>query len=224
MMERDTSVEDAKKAQMHSLYSRTEQRIARLFEKNQGLLGTWKDNGNRETNAPTTVQEKDTNIPSPPKRAARAIADDDYGDDDEDEEQAQQDTQPMPISPLQNKSAPTFRFNDGPLTPLLGPPLSRHSTITSSSGQAKTSEEARKQLEQEKKAAEDAARQSIQTRFYTLENDRDAMLEQQKLDELDRQVEAEAAGEEAVAAKENENTGAGPVSYTHLTLPTKRIV
>jgi len=211
MLERDTSVEDAKKAQMHSLYSRTEQRIARLFEKNHSLLGTWKDDGSGETNGPSNVQEKETNIPpTPPKRAARAIADDDYGDDDEDEEDAQQDTQAAPVSPLQSKSAPTFRFNDGPLTPLLGPSPSRYPTTASSGGQTKTSEEARKQLEEEKKAAEDAARQSIQTRFYTLENDRDAMLEQQKLDELDRQVEAEAAGEEAAAAKENENTGAGP--------------
>jgi transcriptional activator SPT7 len=46
----------------------------------------------------------------------------------------------------------------------------------------------------DKKATEDAAKRSFHTLFYTLENDRDAMLEQQKLEESDRQVDAEMSG------------------------------
>ena len=47
--------------------------------------------------------------------------------------------------------------------------------------------------------AEDAAKSSFNTLCSTLESDRDAMLEQQKLDELDRQVEIETSGASATA-------------------------
>ncbi len=77
--------------------------------------------------------------------------------------------------------------------------LSASSTPASAKGAApstavKTTEEARKRLEEDKKATEDAAKRSFHTVFYTLENDKDAMLEQRKLEESERQVDIEMGG------------------------------
>ena len=65
----------------------------------------------------------------------------------------------------------------------------------------------RKKLEEAKKAVEDAAKRTFHTMFFTLESDRDAMLEQQKLDELDRQVETELGDN---TAKVNEAPNSQP--------------
>lgn len=136
-----------------------------------------------------------------PKKAARAIDEDDYGDDEDDE-----DEDDAHASPLLAKSA-LHRAAFTPTTPSIRiPPLthkpSHDRTGTPSSDQVKSSDDVRKQLQQDKQAAEDAAKKSFQTLFYTLESDRDTMLEQQKLDELDRQVEQETSGA-PVAAPSN---------------------
>ncbi|KAA8622513.1 Transcriptional activator spt7 [Pyrenophora tritici-repentis] len=101
-------------------------------------------------------------------------------------------------------------------------------TGTPSSDVVKTSDDVRKKLQQDKKAAEDAAKRTFHTLFYTLESDRDAMLEQQKLDELDRQVEIETSGAPAnaptngvVAAPQQgtlstTNLGASSLTLKHL--------
>lgn len=126
--------------------------------------------------------------PPPPKRPARTIDEDDYGDDDNDDEEEGDDqhTQPpLAASPFNSKQT---------ASPSQKPTITRTSTSSLSSDQAKSTEDVRKKLEQDKKAAEDAARKSFHIMFYTLEADRDAMMEQQKLDELDRQVENEMSG------------------------------
>ena len=130
-----------------------------------------------------------------PKKPTRTINEDDYGDDDDDEEE--DDTR---TSPLLAKSAPNGISAAAIDTPSLRIPSSSKGsaterTSTPSSDQLKSSDDVRKQLQQDKAAAEEAAKQSFHTLFYTLENDRDAMLEQQKLDELDRQVETEMSGQ-----------------------------
>ncbi|KAL6150143.1 Transcriptional activator spt7 [Exserohilum turcicum] len=141
-----------------------------------------------------------------PKKPARAIDEDDYGDDDDDEED-EDDTR---TSPLHSKSAingtaAAAATAAPPSTPSLlrVPSTSNKSghdrTGTPSSDHTKSSDDVRKKLQQDKKAAEDAAKRSFHTLFYSLESDRDAMLEQQKLDELDRQVEAETSGASANA-------------------------
>jgi transcriptional activator SPT7 len=136
-----------------------------------------------------------------PKKAARAIDEDDYGDDEDDE-----DEDDAHASPLLAKSA-LHRAAFTPTTPSIRiPPLTHKPSLdrtgTPSSDQVKSSDDVRKQLQQDKQAAEDAAKKSFQTLFYTLESDRDTMLEQQKLDELDRQVEQETSGA-PVAAPSN---------------------
>lgn len=156
-----------------------------------------------------------------PKKAARAIDEDDYGDDDEDDDDDDDDD--TRTSPLLAKSA-LNRVAAAPATPSIRtpplPPKSNHErTSTPSSEQAKSSDDVRKQLQQDKQAAEDAAKQSFHTLFYTLESDRDAMLEQQKLDDLDRQVEQETSGASAGAPANGTAVAApqqGTLSTTNL--------
>ena len=153
--------------------------------------------------------------PPPPTKAARQI-DDDYGDDEDEEEEEQEEedeeaeeeaaaaapgeketpvkAKPKPAMP-NGLSAPAVRSP----VPSSKPGITRVSSTNSSGEQAKSSEDVRKQLEESKKAAADAARRSFQAMFYTWENDRDAMLEQHKLDELDREVENEVVGPSAAA-------------------------
>ncbi|KIH89083.1 transcriptional activator SPT7 [Sporothrix brasiliensis 5110] len=57
--------------------------------------------------------------------------------------------------------------------------------------QVKSSEDVRKELEEARNATEEAARRSFFTIFHTLENDRTAMLEQQQLEESEKQIQAE---------------------------------
>ena len=144
-----------------------------------------------------------------PKKPARQIDEDDYGDDeDEDEDDSSKET------PLKAKGKATLpnglsshlavRSPVGPTKP----PTSR-SVTSAPAEQAKNAEDVRKQLEEDKKAAADAAKKSFQSMFYTFENDRDAMVEQQKLDELDREVENEISGGANGNQNAQQNTSAG---------------
>lgn len=130
-----------------------------------------------------------------PKKPTRAIDEDDYGDDEDGDEE--DDTRTSPLLSKSASNAITGAAIDTPslrITSLSTKPgIERISTP--SSEQTKSSDDVRKRLQQDKKAAEDAAKRSFNTLFYTLESDRDAMLEQQKLDELDRQVETEMSGQ-----------------------------
>jgi transcriptional activator SPT7 len=153
-----------------------------------------------------------------PKKPIRAIDEDDYGDDEDMEDE--DDTR---TSPLLSKSAPNGIAAAALDTPSLRIPslankLGIERTSTPSSEHAKSSDDVRKRLEEDKKAAEDAAKRSFQTLFYTLENDRDAMLEQQRIDELDRQVETEMSGQPP-----NAPTSGAPAAPQQGTLSTTNL-
>ena len=195
------------------------------------------DGGHVETNGIGTQnrgQPVEHNAPvSAVKKAIRAIDEDDYDDDDEEEED-EDDSGIADASPLKGKgSFPTTVLE------LSTPSASKTSFISKhnidgikaavSQEPPRTVEEVRKKLEEDKKAAEDAAKRSFHTMFYTLENDMDAMLEQQKLDELDRQVDAEMsngqgpsmagstnAGNEQHGKLSNANLGASSLTLKHL--------
>lgn len=136
-----------------------------------------------------------------PKQAAAAAAvrveDDDYDFDEEEDE-------PPPKKPAT-------------------PPLLEHASLSGQSmelsvKEAKALVVTREKLEADRKAAEEAAKRAFHTTFFTLETDRDAMLEQQKLDESDRQVNAEAnAAQEAQPGKlSSANLGASSLTLKHL--------
>ncbi|KAF2278424.1 transcriptional activator spt7 [Westerdykella ornata] len=165
----------------------------------------------------------DARPPVTPKKAVRTITEN-YGDDDEEEEEEDDSrTSPLFAKSVSNGSAaaalgtPTLRI------PSFPPRLGTDRTSTPSTEQPRSSDDVRKKLLQDKKAAEDMAKRTFNTMFYTLENDRDAMLEQQKLDELDRQVETEMSRQanEAPAAPQQgtlstTNMGASSFAFKNL--------
>jgi transcriptional activator SPT7 len=187
----DNEEDEHQRALFKELYLRSEAKIAGLFGGETSGVQEPGDNGvaqiEQAADEPNTVEQPKEQAP---KKSARTIDEDNYDDDDDEDE----DDAPV-ISP-KNKSA----------NPLLSPSKSGSSPISSdvsptkqteqnkddaSQQEPKSSEDARKQLEETKKATEEAAKRSFHTLFYTLENDRIAMLEQQKLEESEKQIDAE---------------------------------
>lgn len=146
--------------------------------------------------------------PAPPKKPARNLDDDDYDEYDEDEEAEAAEVATSPPRPKSSQE-PTG----------LPSPSHRPSTAASTAAEGskevkkETLEEIRKKLEEDKKATEEAAKRSFHTLFHTLESDRDAMLDQQRLEESERQVEAEMSGQ---ANAGNNNATGGPSGYGSL--------
>ncbi|CAK4032306.1 Transcriptional activator spt7 [Lecanosticta acicola] len=181
---------------LKSRWAETESSIAKLFGSDGSSRRASRnpvDNNTTTAESGLASEEPAKTNSVPPKKAARQI-DDDYGDDDDEEDEDEADKQ----SPLKTKGKASLPNGISPHhirtpAPAVKPPIVR-TTTSAASEQAKSSEDVRKQLEQDKKEAAAAAKYSFQSMFYTLENDRDAMLEQQKLDELDREVENEISG------------------------------
>lgn len=186
--------EDPVHVALREKWAQAETSVAALF----GSDGQVRRNSSRPSPprgsaAAEAAAEESAKTSAPPKKAARQI-DDDYGDDEDDDEEEE----PEKVTPLKAKGKAAPPNGRSPYAvrspaPAVKPTVVRTST-TSSSDQGKSSEDVRKQLEEDKKAAAEAAKKSFQAMFYTLEHDRDAMLEQQKLDELDREVENEISG------------------------------
>ncbi|KPI39524.1 Transcriptional activator spt7 [Cyphellophora attinorum] len=74
-------------------------------------------------------------------------------------------------------------------------------------------EDARKKLEAAKRLETETVKTMSRLMFFTLENDRDAMLDQQRLDEAERRAEAEAEGH---ASRQNAAAQQGSLSNTNL--------
>ncbi|KAI9724980.1 MAG: hypothetical protein M1812_000256 [Candelaria pacifica] len=186
--------EDPRERAFNDLFAQSEAKIASLFDERlkaqsveQPLAG--EENSAREGGL--AVIEPSSHVA--PKKAARALEEDDYDDYDEEEEE---EVDVANVSPLKSKSTGHATVIGG----LAPKPLSLPSVSSQDGGKTPPSkapgdaESVRRRLEDDKKAAEDAAKRSFQTMFYTLENDRDAMLERQKLEESDRQIDAEMSG------------------------------
>lgn len=125
---------------------------------------------------------------------------DDFDDDDDDDDEGAAANQ----SPLKHKSSKLQIVTDAASSsPVPRPvPPSRPSSDSIKSAikalppkaQKEDAEDARKRLEASKKAEIATVKTLSRTMFFTLENDRDAMVTQQRLDEADRRAEAEAEG------------------------------
>ena len=181
--------EDPKLSIFKQLYHKSQARLASLFE--DALKGALSEQGLTDARQPAredTAQETTARGPPPAKKLKRAIDEDDYDDSDGEDEDS------INESPLKGKSAaPALALSS---TPMFRGLSSSSTPATSTKGNSfqeggKTTEAARKKLEDDKKAIEEAAKRNFHTLFYTLENDRDAMLEQKRLEESERQVEAE---------------------------------
>ncbi|KAI9724597.1 MAG: Transcriptional activator spt7 [Chrysothrix sp. TS-e1954] len=192
------AAEERKQAMRQHLYERSERMISKLFNKPANASRQSHDASDPQASTPPKDQSAAAPTPQT-KKSARTIDEDDYGDEDDDEdEESTVNATPHPIK-LAVTAPSTATPNASTLAAPSKPPRLEHGSTTSSNDHGKSSEEVRKKLEEDKKAAENAAKGSFMHTFYTLENDRDAMLEQQKLDELDRQVENEMTGQSGEA-------------------------
>ncbi|KAL4810533.1 hypothetical protein BDV18DRAFT_131217 [Aspergillus unguis] len=208
--EADTaSEEDPRIALFRDLYNRTEAKINGLFS-GEKLEEDTPDAAVAASDAAETSDQRADEPTAPaalPKKPARKLDDDDYDDYDEDEDEEE------PVSPPASKvSAPAQQPSAIP-SPSRPPSTS---IFVGGDGSKETKKESlediRKKLEEDKKATEEAAKRSFHTLFYTLENDRDAMLDQQRLEESERQVEAEMSGQ----ASAGNNATAGSSGYGSL--------
>lgn len=222
-VESDTGADDDPKLSVfRELIQKSEARFGRLFageETGDEGKGFDEDHVVAETQWTHTIEAAQPKVVPPPKKPARAIEEDDYDDDDSgDEEDA-----PANVSPLKAKST-GFPAPPGLLTTPVRTALSISSAPNSAKGTpstnvAKSSEDIRKKLEEDKKASEDAAKRSFYTEFHTLESDKDAMLDQKKLEESDRQVDVEMNGSGshgANAHNASSNGQQGTLSQTNL--------
>ena len=169
----------------------------RLFARADHLLADYLRDPSSVSSASTPQSHSSQSLAkstAPAAKPTRTIDEDDYGDDEDDE-----DEKPAILeSPALQRSLSANGFAlSRPSTPSTGA-LSKPSLIkrpSAISEPAISSEDARKRLQQDKQAAEEAAKSYFHSFFHTLEFDHAAMLEQQKVDELDRQVEAEVSGD-----------------------------
>lgn len=139
----------------------------------------------------------------PPRLAAPVrVVDDDYDEDEDEPPEKKIATPPPPLLPKRSSST-QVTSTGSPSRPGID---------------AKDMVATREKLEADRRAAEEAAKRAFHTTFFTLETDRDAMLEQQKLDESDRQVNAEAnAAQETQTGKlSSANLGASSLTLKHL--------
>ncbi|OJJ51618.1 hypothetical protein ASPZODRAFT_127728 [Penicilliopsis zonata CBS 506.65] len=207
--------EDPRIAVFRELYRQSEAKVNALFRRNrtdqepvQSDVAVAPD----EPDVAITRAEEPASLPAPPKKPARNLDDDDYDDYDEDDDADAADLAP---SPLKAKSLLPSQEASGIPSPSHLPSIPAPTTVSESAKEVKkdTLEDIRKKLEEDKKATEEAAKRSFQTLFYTLENDRDAMLDQQRLEESERQVEAEMSGQ---ANGGTNSSSAGSNSYGSL--------
>jgi len=189
-----------------------------------------------EMEVDSCVREEAASAP-PTKKAARTIDEDDYDDDDSEEDGDGNGGETVgaahDVSPLKAKStgstaiprmaSPSKMSQSQPMlssqvtmttTTTMTIPPSPALTATQGPSSVKSSvDDARKKLEADKKAAEDAARRDFGLFYYPVDNDMDNMLEQQKLEESDRQVDMEMNGHAATsspAGEGNSGLGVGP--------------
>lgn len=207
----DNHDDEHRRAHFAQLFRKTDAKIASLFsddgdinrEAIESLKRPPTADGSFNLPPPTTDH---TPVQQPPlKKAKRVIDEDDYGDDDDEEEEEEdggddETSQAVPsksdnaanaaaaktyLSPSKSGSSPVHSVS----SPGKNADKSKEDILAQ--GQEKSSEDARKELEEARNATEEAAKRSFHTLFYTLENDRTAMLEQQQLEESEKQIQAE---------------------------------
>ncbi|OAA49632.1 transcriptional activator spt7 [Metarhizium rileyi] len=226
--------EESRRALFAELYRKTEDKIALLFSEdgsyNLDAIAGLKRRAPTSTLTlpPTTDHEP---IKEPPfKKAKRAIDEDDYDDDDEDEDEAPMAPAPAPLlkaqgsaasvaansllSPSKSGSSPVHSLNSpGRLTEKLkyGQEASQSKSKT-----GEIDDDAIKGLEDARLATEEAARRSFHTIIYTLENDRTAMLEQQRLEDSEKQLQAEMDNNQANGVGGAQAANQGSLSSANL--------
>lgn len=204
--------DDPRVARFKHLYQESEARIASLFGRDGRNIKRRKidEEGNDVGTNEVKKNQKTSPVIVAPSKPARAINEDDYddyddGDDDEDRRGVDK-AKDGGVAQSKENGISTTANTSSMLKPEVAVATARPASQGPPAAAAKSSDEVREKLQEDKKAAEETAKRAFHTLFYTLENDRDAMLEQQKLEELDRQVDAEMAGQQGTSGG---NTTAG---------------
>ena len=206
-VEGDVTVEDDPiHLMLKEKWAHSQDKIAALFQED-GNIQKGDSRTNEDAAAEPIAIEISQSTPNI-KKPARTI-EDDYGDDDDEDEDEPFGSEHSPLQSKGRPLQPNGIVSGPPRSPSVSLKPTTSRTSTGSSGeQGKSLEDVRKRLEEDKKAAEESALRSFHTMFFTLESDRDAMLEQQKLDDLDRQVENEMS--DGVQAVPGEGQPNGP--------------
>lgn len=201
--------EDPKRALFKELFRRSEARLDLLFNGKRSVEERMRTGQTEDQGKEAPSQPEDIKRPAPSIKAARTIDEEDYGDDDEEEDEDVTGAD----SPLKHKSMTAQAQTPAPTPSKLCPRSASERTSATSavSGKQKTSEEERKEVEEEEDAKKRAAEESSFKMFYTFESDRDAMIQQQRLDEVNRDAE-NAAGEQTQGTDDVDNVAkvAGP--------------
>ena len=199
--EGETSVDDDPQTiKFKEIYNACEAQIANLFsDEYQAALA--EKHAEQEVEAQISqIATKGRSQAPVPVSKKRKLDDDDYDDFDDDEED---DNTDINVSPLKGKGHKVQIVADATQSPMARPALhSRPSSDTNKSSakniplksQKEEAEAARRKLEEAKRVEVESAQRASRMMFFTLENDRDAMLDQQRLDEAERRAEAEADG------------------------------
>ena len=211
--------EDPKISVFREIFMRSEARLSTLFGEDGCIIQRdVTHTGDQIKQSDEEGEEiREPAGPLPQKKTARAIDEDDYDESDGEDEDDSANASPLKHKSLANSNIPTI----SPSIMLRGTPSSSApaSVKGSSSGPVKSSEDVRKKLEEDKKAMEDATKRSFHTSFHTLDSDMDAMLDQKKLEESDRQVDVEMNGNGVSHGNANSSAGnaqQGTLSQTNL--------
>lgn len=201
----DQHDDDHRRAHFSHLFRKTDAKIAALFADDGDYNSTAIESLRRPPTATATdtyhipPATDHTPIQEPPRKKPKRVIDDDYDDEDDDGSEEGGDDAAA-ANQLQNDNAAAAKTYLSPSKSGSSPVHSvsspgKHGDKTredgSSQGKEKSSEDARRELEDARNATEEAAKRSFHTIFYTLENDRTAMLEQQQLEESEKQIQAE---------------------------------
>ncbi|KAL8771725.1 MAG: hypothetical protein Q9209_002916 [Squamulea sp. 1 TL-2023] len=189
--------EDPKISIFAELFRRSEARLEALFDlksKEDTTESSIVAGELEEEGQDGLLEDAPQTVVAPLKKAARAIDEDDYDDSEAEDDETAADASPLKAKSTGSAAIPTLS------SARMVRDLSSTSTQTIAKQAPptilnKTSEDARKELEQDKKETEDAAKRSFHTLFYSAENDRDAMSDQKKLEESERQVDVEMSGQ-----------------------------
>ncbi|KAG6001244.1 hypothetical protein E4U54_001134 [Claviceps lovelessii] len=237
--------EENRRAIFTELYRKTEEKIGLLFGEdgsyNYDAIASLKRRAPTPTlTLPPTIDHEPIREP-PFKKAKRAINEDDY-DDDEDDEEDEEEVANITCRPKTQAPIASVSTN-----PWLSPSKSGSSPVQSTHSPGRLIDKSRfrpgdsqnksksggdgnddaiKRLAEARLATEKAARRSFHTIIYTLENDRTAMLEQQRLEDSEKQLQAEMDNNQtngpggAQAANQGSlssaNLGASSLTLKHL--------
>lgn len=210
--------EDPKSVVFKELLMRSEARLGALFGEDGGIRGGMEPEYHVDQQAGAPEEIIPPQILEPRKKVTRTIDEDDYDESDgEDEDTGVNSALPKAKRPTFPTTPGVSSVNNFKGASPFSAPASTKGNMSAST--VKTSEDVRKRLDMDKKATEDAAKRSFHTLFYTLENDRDAMLEQKKLEESEHQVDVEMNGSGANISHPNSSSGnphQGTLSQTNL--------